>query len=124
MNGIVPAGKPASVEVSYSDPSLFVGLQLYDDSGVAPVPVGPVVAMLNWVGAAYRAKVSGTAGLWYLYRVAAYTDGTYTVIDTDQPQGSGSLYFMAQDISGLDIEGEIDQDVEITGEITTVEITC
>lgn len=109
MNGVVPAGQPATVEVSYSDPSLFVGVQLYDDSGGSPSPVGSVVHMLNFAGVSYRAKLTGAAGKWYLYRIAAYTDNTYTTVDTEQPQGSGTLFFE----SGSDLGGRI-----LTGYLT------
>lgn len=107
MNGIVPAGQPASIEVTYSDPSLFIGLQMYDDSGGSPVAVGSIIPMLNFVGSSYRAKFSGVANKWYLYQIAAYTDGTFTTVDPGQPNGSGSLLFQAPDLSGREITGYI-----------------
>lgn len=115
MNGEVPAGQPASIEVSYSDPGLFVGLQLFDDSGVSPVAVGAIIPMLNWAGVAYRAKVSGVANKWYLYQIAAYTDNTYTTVDGNQPNGSGTLFFKAPDLSGKSITGFITVAPKLTG---------
>lgn len=113
MNITGPAGKPASVEVSYSDPGLFIGLQLYDDSGLTPTPVGAVIPMLNWAGVAYRAKVSAPSNTYFLYRIAAFTDVTYTVEDANQPQGSGSIYLQSPDLSGM----ELDLAVENNGDL-------
>ena len=121
MNAIVPFGFPASVEVTYSDPSLFVGLQLYDDSGVSPIAVGSIIPMLNWIGSSYRAQVSGTQGKWYIYRIAVYTDGTYTTVDSDQPNGSGSMYFQsppgAPDISGTELVALVDRNTDMRIEV-------
>lgn len=97
---VVPAGQPVSIEVSYSDPGLFIGVQIYDDSGSSPVAVGSVIPMSNWVGVSYRAKFTGAAGKWYLYQIAAYIDDTFAMIDENQPEGSGSFYFQQPPSSG------------------------
>lgn len=92
------SGISLSFEVTYDLSSLFVGLAVYDDSGVSPVLVS-LIPMLNWYGNSYRAKFTPSAGKSYLFNKAVYTDGTYTVINTNYSQGSESIH--ADDIAGI-----------------------
>ena len=96
----VPAGVPASLEVTLDAPGLNVGFALWDDSGSSPVQVtgqegqvNGVYPGFNWQGNSYRAKLPGSPYKWYVVHIAVYTDDTFTTIDTEEPQGSDSLYF-------------------------------
>lgn len=86
---------PLSLEVNY-DSGLFVGLTIYDDSGLAPVQVLPVgningvMPMLNVVDTLYRAKLTPTSSGTFIFRKAVYTDGTYTVLSPDYSRSSES----------------------------------
>lgn len=93
------SGVPLSFEVTFDNPSLFVGLAVFDDSGVSPIQVGLVIPMLNFSGLSYRGKFTPTAGKSYVFNKSVYTDGTYTTIDPSYPQGSESI--RADDIAGI-----------------------
>lgn len=88
-----------SFEVTFDDDSLFVGFTFFDDSDVSPVQVGPVISGYNFKGNSYRAKFTPTEEKQYLVHKAVYTDGTLTVIDIDEPQGSDA--FRGVDVASL-----------------------
>lgn len=99
--GIVPAGLPASIEVTLDQPGLSVGFTLFDDSGVTPVQitgqagqVNGVFPALNYLRNSYRAKLPGIGGVWYVLQKSVYLDNTYTAVDPNYPQGSDSLFFV------------------------------
>lgn len=126
MSSRVPSNLPASVEVSYSDSGLNIGVTIWDDSGSVPVQVtglagmvNGVLPLLNWSGVSYRFKHLGNAGTWYLYNIAAYVASNYLVVDTSQPQGSDSLYFdpplATSGGAPNGITGLVESVVELTG---------
>jgi hypothetical protein len=91
---LVPFGaSPAPVEVDFGGTGLFIGMQLFEIESGVPTPVGGVVHMTNYDGTSYQANVTGNPGAWYVAKFKAYTDNTYTTVDTSQPQGQESLYF-------------------------------
>src|SRR5208282_4134742 len=95
-----PSGTPASITVTLDQPGLFVGFKFFDDSGASPVQItgeegqiNGVFPALNFSGVSYRVKLPGTPSKWFIANIAVYTDGTYTTVDTDEPQGDDSIYF-------------------------------
>lgn len=80
-----------SFEMTYDNPSLFVGLSIYDDSGASPVLIQSPALMQNVVGNMYRGKFSPTFGKTYLVFKAVYTDALMTVLNTDYSTGSESF---------------------------------
>lgn len=71
---ILPAGVPASFATSGNDPSLSIGLSVYDNSGASPELVYGPVLMTRFVGNAYQGKFTPLAGKTYLVFIAVYTD--------------------------------------------------
>lgn len=113
---LVPAGTPLSFEVTYDAADLDVGMSVYDDSGVAPVLVGSVLAMEHVALNTYRAKFTPVAGKNYIAIKAVYTDETLTTVDSNYSQGSESFY--AAEILGQNncsIVGLVDDDSPIVG---------
>lgn len=95
------AGQPASITVSLETSGLNVGFEVWDDSGVSPVQVTGLAGMVNNVlpavnysGNCYRVKIPALApGKYFLLHIGVYTDGTYTALVNDEPQGDDTLYF-------------------------------
>lgn len=112
MIAVEPGSAPATVSVTLGESGLNVGMQVYDDSGVSPVPVGGVTAMLNYDGTSYRGKVGGTEGKWYLVKFKVYTAPDFLTVDTDEPQGDEILYFKSSGSGGGSTNvGELTADI-------------
>jgi hypothetical protein len=101
----LPAGKPLSIEVTYQDPGLNVGMRVFDDSGVTPTLVGSTIAMLNWEGNSYRAQIASLTPGRYLIRKAVYTDNTLAVIDPSYSESSEAI--RVDDLAGLVLDALI-----------------
>jgi hypothetical protein len=121
-----PSTIPASIEVTYGDSGLLVGAEVWDDSGSSPERVtglagmiNDVIPALNFSGVSYRFKHQGSMNIPYLYRIAAYTDDTYTTVDTNQSQGSDSLVFIEESggggSSGVGIVGFVENENPLLG---------
>lgn len=90
MNGMANVGQALSVEVNYA-PTLFVGMTIFDDSGVSPVQLGAILPMLNVISALYRAKYTLPYVGTFIFRKAVYTDGTFTALDPNYSESSESV---------------------------------
>lgn len=88
---LAPAGVSLSFEVTFDSDDLFVGMSVYDDSGVSPVLVQGPDLMLNVVGNTYRGKFTATAGKSYIIFKAVYTNETMLFLDNNYSQGSESI---------------------------------
>lgn len=136
MASKVPAGQPASIEVTYSTPGLDIGVEIFDDSGSVPVQVtglagmvGNVLPLLNFRRNSYRFKHAGEASRWYLYQIACYTDGSFSTVDQDEPQGSDSVFFeatvippVAAALASVSGEAELVVEQDIEAAVAVVEI--
>ena len=85
------AGKSVSCEVTYTDPDLFVGMTVIDDTGSSPVIVSGPTAMLNVIGNTYRGKFTPVDGHQYLIHKAVYVDGSFADFHPDYTQSSETL---------------------------------
>jgi hypothetical protein len=89
---LAPANVPVSFEVTYSSPSLPVGLSVYDTTTDTPVLVQAPLAMTNVPGTnTYVGNFTGENNKNYLILKAVYTDDTLTTIDTAWGQGSETI---------------------------------
>lgn len=94
----VQAGVPLSFEVTFDSPDLYVGMAIFDLSGVSPFLVA-MVPMQNVYGNTYCGQFTPSAGKRYLINKAVYTDNTYTVFNQYYYQGSETV--RADDIAGI-----------------------
>lgn len=114
-----------SLEVNY-DPGLFVGLTIYDDSGVTPVQVLPVghingvLPMLNVVDTLYRAKLIPAVAGNYIFRKAVYTSGTYLALDPNYSKSSEAAQIV--DLNTV-ITRLVNLDVPVSSRLAAVDYT-
>lgn len=95
------AGQPASITVTLETSGLNVGFEVWDDSGVSPVQVTGLPGMINnilpavnYSGSAYRVKIPSLTPLkYYLLHIGVYTNGSFTALTPDEPQGDDSIFF-------------------------------
>ena len=112
----VPSGVSLSFEVTYDSPTLFVGMSVYDDSGLTPILIQGPSAMLNVVGNTYRGKFTADPGKSYIVHKAVYTSGSFTTIDSGYSQGSESIKSaMISSSSAFEIIGLVQETEEIKG---------
>lgn len=89
---IAPAGASVSFEVTFSSPDLFVGMTVYNTSGVNPVLVAGPIAMINAQANTYIANFTPLANISYLVIKSIYTDDTFTNLDLTEPASSETVY--------------------------------
>lgn len=91
---IIPAFQPVPIVADYSAPGLFIGLKAFDCITGSPVQISGfpgqtagVWPMTNVAGSnSYLTMFTGTLQHSYLLLVQAYTDNTYTTVDTTNPE--------------------------------------
>lgn len=93
------AGVPLSFEITFDSPDLFVGMTVFDDSGLTPSQVGSVIAMDQVKGNSYRAKFTPSAAKSYVIHKGVYTDGTFTTLDSNYSESSEAI--RAENIADL-----------------------
>ena len=95
------------VEVTYSDPSLFVAMDVYDTSSGSPVHVQQD-AMGHVQNGTYVATFNRDPAKSYAIAIAVYTDGTFGTRDLEQPAASTKFDALPPPLStglvGLDFE--------------------
>jgi hypothetical protein len=126
MSGSIFLNTPVTIEVNYES-GLYVGLIIYDDSGLTPVqllPVGNingVMPMLNVTDTLYRAKYTPLSVGTLLFRKAVYTDGTYTTLHPDYSRASEALQVDTLNISYVNRTVEFDMTADTIDTILTIE---
>lgn len=88
---LVPAGIQLSFEVTYDSPSLYVGMSIYDDSGLFPILISGPTLMANVIGNTYRGKFTPDINTTYVIFKAVYTDNTLTVLSSAYSQASETI---------------------------------
>jgi hypothetical protein len=120
---LAPAGVPISFEVTYDSPSLYVGMTVYDDTGVTPVFI-ETVSMLSVGGSnTYRAKFTPDANSSYIILKSVYTDVGLTIPNLNYGTGSESIYAQNSSSDGGggssgDVVGYVDNNDELIGIVT------
>lgn len=117
---IAPVSVACSFEVTYDSPDLFVGMSVYDDSGVSPILVSGPTAMLNVAGNTYRGKFTPTFAKPYIIFKAVYTDVGLTTLDDNYSQSSESIIGQVfsqptSNSSGCSVVGVIDSNQDVVG---------
>jgi hypothetical protein len=98
MQGIAQVGSAITLEVNFN-PSLDVGLLVYNCSTGTPVQYGAIIPMVAVDYTLYAVNFTlPSVGTW-LFQKNVYTDNTYTVIDNTQPTGSESI--LVVDFAGI-----------------------
>ena len=95
---LAPAAVDLTFEVTYDNPSLNVGMSVYNTTTGTPVLVSGPTAMVNVVGNTYIGFFNAAVEQTYLIYKAVYTDGTLTVLSTNYSAGTESI--VAEDIGG------------------------
>lgn len=119
---IVPAVECA-FEVTFDQPGLFAAMSVYDVSNLIPALVQGPSAMDNVIANTYMGKFTPTVGKLYLVLKAVYTDGTYSAINTDFPQGSETVYAgvvgtpapIINQVVSIDLAGELEDSNGLVG---------
>lgn len=84
-------GIPLPFEVTYDNPSLNVGMSVYDvTTGSAVLVSGPTLMSLVAINT-YRGVFTALENHNYIVIKAVYTDGTLATVDSDYYQGSESI---------------------------------
>ena len=118
---LAPANVSLSFEVTYDRDDLFVGMSVYDDSGLSPVLIQGPSAMLNVVGNTYRGKFVADPEKSYIIFKAVYTDETFLTLSPDYSQASESIRSEiigsggSSTVGGCPIIGLVDNNNEIIG---------
>lgn len=87
---LVPAGIELSFEVTFDRDDLFVGMTVYDDSGLTPIQV-LAPTLMDWVYRnTYRGKFNPSAQKNYIIVKSVYTDETLAELDDNYSSGSES----------------------------------
>lgn len=88
----VPYNVELTFEVTFSNPSLHVGMSVYDTTGSSPSLVQGPTAMGDLVANTYYGKFTPSMNKSYVIFKAVYTDGTLATLNTNYAQGSESIY--------------------------------
>lgn len=88
---LAPSGVQLTFEITFSAPSLPVGMSVYDMSGESPVLVSGPTLMTNVVENTYTGNFTAEDNKTYLIFKAVYTDDTLATLDTSYAQGSESI---------------------------------
>jgi hypothetical protein len=84
---MIQIGKPAAIGVTFGTPGLSVAARVFDSSG----PISGWFAMPNYDGGSYAADYTfSTLGAFRIKKVV-FTDGTFTVRDTDYPEADDAV---------------------------------
>lgn len=88
---LAPVGVSLTFEVTFDNPSLHVGMSVYDNSGGSPVLIQGPLAMSSVVGNTYQGKFTPPLSRPYIIFKAVYTDSGLTTLDPNYSQGSESI---------------------------------
>lgn len=95
-----PSGVELSFEVSFDSPSLYVGMSVYDTTGIPVLVTGPN-PMANVAGNTYVGKFTPSAGKSYLIVKMVYTNNSYSVVDPGYAPGSETIQSGGVDVTYL-----------------------
>lgn len=97
MESIGTSSRPVPFDYTAfdGDPTLFVGMRIYDNGNPSnpvqvPIPDGinNVIPMPSLGDGAYQGFFTPTIGRSYFVKKNVFTDGTYTAVDLNRPGGS------------------------------------
>lgn len=119
---LAPSGVPLTFEVTFDRDDLFVGMSVYDNSGVNPVLVSGPAIMSSVVGNTYQGKFTAPLPRPYIIFKAVYTDEELTTLSEDYSQGSESI--IAQSLpqptsnsAGCSVVGIISNENDVIGQV-------
>ena len=98
-------GSSIPIEVTFDQSGLFVAATFYLWNGSAWIIQGSKVPMVNVASSNGYGCVfmPGSAGQYYVSKIA-YTDGTYTTPNSDEPEGSDTFQVMMAPPAGTTIQ--------------------
>lgn len=104
---IASSGQPIPIEVTFETGLLFVAMKVFDVTlGFPGSQVGSAISMTEFDDGAYGASFVGDPNKNYVVSKAVYTDGTYTVRDSNFASGSQSVQCVA--IGSVDVQSIVD----------------
>src|SRR5512135_1479860 len=119
---ITQGGIEISFEVTFDSPTLNVAMSVYDVTGLSPVLVQGPSAMTIVHANTYQGKFTPITGHNYVIFKAVYTDGTFTVLDTNYAAGSESISAQTATsinvVTALVLEATVQASAQLTATVT------